>query len=729
MKKVLSMYPLLILYLGCLPLLLFAQAKLYLPTAPNVVPLPLGWHGHNLSASARMSWVNHPDFAAVLPNLQPGLMRWPYGNPANNYDWFAGLSDMGGFHLARAAAFAGTWQTQLQAVVPYGNRSAAYAADLVRFCNSTDPLWVALRDSLLAHPDPLDIELWEIGNEVTTAWGFAWSWLGYQPQVFFRTGMPPAVWTQRAIDSLYFYGGSFPRFGWVQPLGGLNARTAILGDLRFVAQGTDTLVHRVRFPKLSANPDSLRVWVVPNMGPWNFSSYSQQQIYDLLTQPMHLLAQNQYAWDEYSLTLFPTGGLPDSTTVLIEYLTVGHDGAFAFLDAMRAADSSIRVGFCTRIDQLEDSPQFVADLKQHLPDFIVEHPYATNVTVPAANLGLYSELVHASEFKIDQMLDRYALWQLRAADWQLSHTPGLAITEWNVALCDDCPVPHPFRGMGGALYTARFQARLIELAARDSLALYAANHFALLASGQNFLHLFHVNGGQFSIGNEGWAMLMLMDVLREGVALLDSGIVDVPMIQLLQPNGTSVSVPAIEAWAGFDAENQMWHLLLLNSDSHAAYSLQLYLPQGYFTDSVYVQQLVGALDGSSLDWSAYEQEVDADSFTLTLPAYSLHSVAFRQMLPPVASAEVDVAPDWQIHLAWGTASQLWVVAQAVQMRHLQWHLWSLNGQHIATGQLQVQKGQAMYEVPVAVPLVQGLYVLQLVGAQGQQTLLVSLVSM
>ncbi len=712
------------LTLFVLPILAWSQVRLHLPADPVVEEVPLDWRGHNLSAAARMSWVTHPEFEALLPALRPGFIRWPYGNPANDYDWFGGLADTGGFHLAHAAAFARAHATRLQAVVPFGNQTAAHAAQLVQWCNSTEAPWPALRDSLLGSPEPLHIELWEIGNEVTTAWGFGWSWLGYQPVVRFRTGQPPLTWTRRQIDSLYFYGGAFPRFGWVERVGGLNARTAFLGDLVFVPQGSDTLLHRVRFPYLSPHPDSVRVWLVPAIGALAVDEATpQQDLYDFVTEAQHLLSQSDYMWDTTTFRVFPPGGIPDSSALLFEYLSVGHDGAFQFIDAMRAADPGIRIGICTDVrEELAVQPQFAADFAQHLPDFVVAHPYATTLTVPAAAGGLHSELVWVSAFKMQQMLDRQQRWRQRAQAWQLPWVPGLALTEWNVALCDECPDPHPFRGMGGALYTARFQARAIELAAADSILLHASNHFAMLASGQNFLHLFHVNGGQFDIGNEGWAMLMVMEVLAEGIVSPTPPLEDVPMLSLQQPDGTTLEVPALEAWVGFRQSEAAWRVLLLHTDTEEARTVRIHLPEGYWADTVVAHLLTGTLDGAVTNWSAQQWLVQADSFTVVLPPYSLMSLAFRQMSPPVGVEEAEQQPSWQVHAARDVGGGgVRLFAEARRPVRLHWRLLRLDGRLVTRGRLDLPQGQA--QPLLSVPeLSAGAYLLHLYDKSHQLAL-------
>ncbi|HHJ49693.1 MAG TPA: hypothetical protein ENJ88_02160 [Phaeodactylibacter sp.] len=683
---------------------LFGQAEVFLPGEPEVIEVPLAWRGHNLGAGARLEWVGNSDFLELVPALRPGYIRWPYGNPANNYDWIAGLENEEVFNLKWAAQFADTFGTRLQAVVNYGNGSAEEAAMLVRFCNQAGEPWESLRDSLLGHPEPLDIRVWEIGNEVTTAWGFGWSWLGYQEQIFGQGGEVLYNLSKDEIDSLYFYGGSFPRRGWVNVEGGLNQRTAILGDLALSAVATDTFVHLVEFPHLDTTaPDAVEVWLIPDPDSGWAASASQQELYNFLTDDAHHLPQGEYHWDEEKVFIHPQTGIPDSVVVFVEYMSVGHDGAFDFLDAMREADPEISIGYCTRVsDGLAAQVGFVDDFRSHLPDFIVEHPYATNFTFPAAANGLYEEMIYAARVKRDQLLERQQLWNERAEDWQLPDTPGLAVTEWNIALCDACPADHPFRGIGGGLYTASFWGQLVESAARGELDLQALNHFAMLASGSNFLHLFHVNDpGGFSIGNEGWAALMLMDVIGDGMVLLDS-VESMPQVELYAPDSTTFSDDALLLWAGFRQMDSTWKLLVLNIDSEHPYDLEVHLPAGYRADTVTTFVYSGEPSDTTLYFEEEENYVGAGDFTASASPYSLSLFAFRQIPVQVDVAEpVRLDRGWELLRISRSGNRYLLFIRSDGPRELQADVLLPDGRHLMRKTLNLSGGEEVFPIELA----------------------------
>ncbi len=679
-----------------------AQADLFLPAGPEVISLPLAWRGHNLGAGARLEWVGNQDFLDTLPLLHPGYLRWPYGNPANNYDWIAGLENEEVFNLKWAAQFADTFDTRLQAVVNYGNGSAAEAAALVHFCNDEGEPWQSLRESLLEHPAPLGIEVWEIGNEVTTAWGFGWSWLGYQEYVYGRSG-DSTYWDRTTVDSLYFYGGSFPRRGWVKAFGGLNNRTAILGDLVLTDVAMDTLVHAVEFPFLDAN-SAVEIWATPDYDSAWAATASQQQIYDFLTEPSHKLPSDFYEWDDSTVTIYPPVEIPANTLFLIEYESVGHDGAFDFLSAMKEADSDIRVGYCTQVsEELAALPDFIADFKAHLPDFIIEHPYATHFTFPAAANGLYAEMVYAARVKYDQMYNRQALWNMRAEEWSLPDTPGLGITEWNIALCDECPGNHPFRGIGGGLYTASFWGQIVEGAARGELELHALNHFALLASGYNFLHLFHVNDAEgFEVGNEGIAALMLMQTFGDGMVLLDS-VEAIPQIELYAPDSTTFFADALELWSGFRQTDSLWRVLVLNLDPEAEHEVQIHMPEGSRADSLYALFYSGPAGSGPLAWSLEEEEspVDAQTFEVTVPPYSLSLFAFRQMEASVGIPEpVSLPRLWELQRITRSENTYQLHFYAQKPKDVQVDVLLPDGRRLMRKTLHLSEGEEIFSVDV-----------------------------
>ena len=179
-----------------------------------------------------------------------------YPSP-NNYNWVEQLNNPNVFNLKNVVSYLQDFNTTLQVVVNFGNGSASEAAEFVRFCNSPLSQYTQMRNDLLGNSSPINVKYWEIGNESTDPWTFGWSWMGFQDFVRFRSGelLKPIV--KREIDSLYYYGGSFFREGWVTEIGGLDKQTAILGDTKFYpnpAGTSDTIV--VKYPLLDVNNPS-----------------------------------------------------------------------------------------------------------------------------------------------------------------------------------------------------------------------------------------------------------------------------------------------------------------------------------------------------------------------------------------------------------------------------------------------------------------------------------------
>jgi len=610
-----------------------AQVEVHFPAEPELYEVPAAWRGHNLAATANLSWLQHPEFQAVLEQLPSGVIRWPFGNQANNYDWQAGLAFDDQFNLKNAAEFTRQTGMELQMVVNFGNGSAQQAADFVRFCNSTDPSWAQQRQQLLGDSQPLGIRFWEIGNEVTTAWGFAWSWLGYQPQIRFRSGEPPRQLAQHVADSLYFYGGSFWREGWVTMIGGLNKKTAILGDLKLINAPLTEVEVEVEFPKLdTSDPNAVRVWLTPNVDFAWAESAPQQELYDSITQPWNLLPPQHFSWTETAVHIAPPGGIPASSALLIEYNSIGHDGAFAFAEAMKAADPSIQVGFSTRVKPpLSERPQFQQDFAAHAPHFMIEHPYFTSLTQPLVESGRFSEMAYVPEFKRQNFLSEQEKWDARLTDWNLPHPVGVAFTEWNVGLCDACPNPHPFDGIAGAMYVASFWANLLEAAVAQDLDIRTINHFALYAGGNNFIHLFHINGGNFSIGNEGYAALLLMEAIgKQMVGNLQ--VSNMPQILLDDGQGNTFSVDALEIWGGYDPPTDAYKLLLLNRDDEQARAVRLLLPSEWEVDSLAFQGMTGTLIDDGLEFYDTLLMPQKEGVELLLPRFSISVLSFRRTL-------------------------------------------------------------------------------------------------
>ncbi|KXK34244.1 MAG: hypothetical protein D8M52_04890 [Chlorobi bacterium] len=150
------------------------QAVIELPVDPATKQVPYTLRGHNTEASNEAVWYISPSATEVISRLRPGVFRWPGGNTANNYDWKAHVKDNRRLTIAVLQQVSARYGTQPQIVVNYGTGSAADAAELVRFCNSTSDWYRQQREKmLLGDSTRLDVQMWEIGNENAYAWAFA----------------------------------------------------------------------------------------------------------------------------------------------------------------------------------------------------------------------------------------------------------------------------------------------------------------------------------------------------------------------------------------------------------------------------------------------------------------------------------------------------------------------------------------------------------------------------
>ncbi len=145
--------------------------------------------GTNVAAWEGADGLANPDFRAAIETSGTTLLRMPGGSWSNNYDWLgcerASEQDCFATWAARPADFAsllhatglpGMWTVSI-------NETAEQAAALVAYFNGdvddtttigldrdgvdwgTVGEWAALRAEN-GNPDPVDIGLWEVGNEV-----------------------------------------------------------------------------------------------------------------------------------------------------------------------------------------------------------------------------------------------------------------------------------------------------------------------------------------------------------------------------------------------------------------------------------------------------------------------------------------------------------------------------------------------------------------------------------
>ncbi len=413
-------------FLAFLAAPLFSQVLIYTDSTAAARPLPPHWRGHNHSANSLRSWYDNPDYEREYAKLHAGIERWPGGNSGNSYRWQTELKFPNRFNLKNAAAYMDRFGAELQMVVNFGNGSPAETAHLLRVCNSPLPRYRQLRDSLLDHPEALNIKIWEIGNESTDAWTFAWSWLGYQEQIHFRSGQPSIKFSEKTADSMYYYGGEFYRQGWVEIIGGLDLRTAILGDMHFYqnAMAADTV--KVEFPALdTSDASAMRIYRTSGFDPaWVSTLSNPGPLYDSIARPHNLLSSREYDYHTDKVFLHPAGGIKSNDLILIEYLSTGHSGAFEFRDSIKANDPASLVGYTVKITpELESIQGFVDDFRQSPPDFMIKHPYATGITKPLLDSSYFSETAYIAQFKAGQLIAFRQEWNQRKNDWNLARAP------------------------------------------------------------------------------------------------------------------------------------------------------------------------------------------------------------------------------------------------------------------------------------------------------------------
>lgn len=611
-------------------LLSYGQSiNIVLPENPAIESIPLGWKGYNHGSRTNVSDYQTTEFTDAFSKMNPGIIRWPGGNTSNNYVWMDHLSETGKLNLKNVLPFLDTFNVALQIVVNFGNGSAADAAELVSLCNSTDSYYAGLRQSLLNSPNPINVKYWEIGNESTDAWSFGWSWLGFQDNIHFQTGVADKPMTKDEADNLYYYGGEFFREGWVEAIGGLDNRTAILGHTKFYSTALVTDVVAVKFPSMDiVDANAVRVYRTPSFDDVWAATASQQDLYDAISNPTNLLSSSEFSWTATEVTLNPIGGLSIDDFILIEYNSIGHDGAFAYRNAMKTADGSIEIGYSVKPEDIQASNSlFQQDFAASPPNFMIKHPYASGLTIPAVENGFFSDAAFVSQSKVEALVNFEDLWNQREIDWGIPNEIGLSLTEWNVALFDLAEEDHPIRGITCGLYVADFWARTFEYGLNDLLDLRTFNHFALSAQGNNFIHLLHPNT-VFSVGVEGKATTMVMEAIGEG--MFPVTLSNNPQIDVLTNDGqgdsTSVTVNAIPAWGGIGANSEYVNLLLINRDDENSHVVDIDIPAIWQSDSVIFESLYGEMVNEIVYTSYDDSPFTGSTYSAVLPAFSVNTV-------------------------------------------------------------------------------------------------------
>lgn len=123
-----------------------------------------------------------PDVVRLLQQADLPLMRWPGGNFVSDYDWHNGV----GPRLQRPTTNNPAWggiEPNLFGTVEFielcdavgcepmicvntGTGTPAEAAQWVEYCNGDESTPMGRLRAKHGHPDPFDVEYWEVGNEL-----------------------------------------------------------------------------------------------------------------------------------------------------------------------------------------------------------------------------------------------------------------------------------------------------------------------------------------------------------------------------------------------------------------------------------------------------------------------------------------------------------------------------------------------------------------------------------
>ena len=680
----------LVLFLFCAALLAVpsqssAQTQLSLVSHPIARDIPVDIKGINQGGRTPIENVVSNEFEQKFRPLGAGTNRFPAGTQANNYDWKSELNDNTRLNLKHALAFAVEFDHKINYVLNYGNTTPAEAAELVHILNNPAPQWQALRELYFDVSDPVGVDVWEIGNELAGAWEWHVSWVagGHGQELKFRSDQPVVPLPRLLTDSLHYFGGDFWREGWVDKKSdGMTIINSVLGELHRVTPGQQA--EGQVFVKVEFGPiiqDSVRVWAVD--APIDFSALAdvcavsentcQQLLYDNITQNQYRLTPADYTISGDSGVLLSSAfTLDTNNVVLVEYKT-HHAGAFDMRDAMKAADPSIKVGYCIdfRATQL-GGVAFDQRLAESPPDFLIEHPYNGDIQEHLVH-GYISEIMHKVDEKIsnefipkeqnlDSICESLGLPQI-----------GLALTEWNIRLCGDGACDPAYNGILGGLYTANFFSQFYQVEADEELDLIALNHFAGIATGNNLIHMFHYNGlnpegDRVEVTPQAEAFRMVNDVL--GDQMFQSSALefeDLAMQTLAKPVLDSLGgytfdptdsslvvtlydVPALKIFASeeYDADNianDTLKVLVLNNDDQFAHDVVFNWPCDKTGGVGALEVLSGTMVDATYTVGAGVVVNVGDQYSFTAPPLSVVTLKIPYTEPQavcICTADYDV---------------------------------------------------------------------------------------
>lgn len=640
---------------------LSAQISIQVPTNNSSISIPKSIKGVNKTANGLNSWSNNNSFQTEYQKLNIGINRFPGGTFANSYDWKKELSNTSKFNFKRAIEFSKANKEEINYMLNFGTTTSHEAAELVRICNYHTPYYQNLRLQMFGDTSAVNIKKWELGNELAAKWVWHVSWLGggYNTYIKYQTGIDSLYIPRSLSDSLHYFGGSLWRKGWVTNIGndGMTNLNAILGSTHIVnANDGDSVLVEIEFGPIYQ--DSVIVWAcTTQVTPQMIDTLTQQEIYDLSTQASFLLDTNQYhLLGDSSVMVYPNTPLDTNMFILVEYKTK-HPGAFEIRDSMMQADPTIEIGYCVDFRTfLLGNATFENRLSNSPPRFLIYHPYNEGTDL-ALNSAFYSEIVYLAEKNKNKFADTQHSLDSISTSLGIFPAIGIGLTEWNIRLCGDGGCHPSYNGILGGLYTANFYTQFYDAYIKNEVDLRLNNHFALIATGYNLIHMFHYNDATNSVIStpQSEATRIINNAIKDNLIIEDSSTINgMPQIPILVKNNAgsydTVLTNPVHIYKSIDTVNQTINYLLLNQDDANNYNIDFSIAPEWQADSVYTESLSGVMDTSIYYVDQDTLFVSNNSISISIDSFSLKSIKIHYNNLPASLYQLSINTQIQFEI-------------------------------------------------------------------------------
>ena len=101
----------------------------------------------------------------------------------------------------------------------------------------------------------------------------------------------------------------------------------------------------------------------------------------------------------------------------------------------------------------------------------------------------YSEIIYLAQENKNNFHDIQNNLDSISNALNINHKIGIGLTEWNVRLCGEGGCNSSYNGILGGLYTANFYTQFYDAYIKNEVDLRLNNHFALIATGNNLIHI------------------------------------------------------------------------------------------------------------------------------------------------------------------------------------------------------------------------------------------------